>query len=136
MCRKPLDLEIDDECPEEWVKKLVPMAVCTRCGEFWERREKVTNRIKHLCERMAGLQDLKPEVRKAMREKFLVATRDFAQMQADFFRAPSVMWNAEFADMLMDQPLKWGNVLNVYRQQFKAWLRQYQEGLNATPAHK
>jgi hypothetical protein len=131
ICRKSMTVHSDPDCPPEWSAVFLPMVICMRCDEFRERRENVTERIKRVCERLAGLGEVTAEVRKTIREKLLAATREFAQIQSDFHRAPSVMWTPEFTDMLMDQPLKWGMVLNVYRNQFKQWLRQYREEVNA-----
>ncbi|HET7624389.1 MAG TPA: hypothetical protein VFM25_03920 [Verrucomicrobiae bacterium] len=49
ICKRPLVVRTDEECPLEWAQRLLPMATCNRCFDLRARRIAITEKLHNVC---------------------------------------------------------------------------------------
>lgn len=117
VCHVDLRLEIDDECPDSWLKKLLPLAVCDRCGDFMRSRNRLTDMVDHACGDLIQAKmnpKTKPERIEEIRKNLNSLTHRYADLVCRYYRTP-IYWEPEFVEQLMEQPSKHELILRTYR---------------------
>jgi len=132
ICKKPISVQADPDCEAHWLKVFLSMVTCDRCFDLREMRLCATGKLQALAQYLmaiAAIKTIKPEDRQAKRKKIrehlIYWTRQYAEWFSKFHHSPRyVVWNEEFADIILDAPHKLDEVLRQYRQRTRPMLQQ------------
>lgn len=123
-CKRPIHAEVDEfdiaHAKSQgvlsdfmgWVKRLTPMITCNRCYDFIMTRGGIEEKITNVC------YDLHREGQKADHSKFVQAlvdlTKKYAEVVAAFYGTQDYVWDGDFVDMLVRDPLHSRKILEGY----------------------
>lgn len=129
-CKNPIKLQIDDSYAalERDPMGLVPLAACNRCGDARMSKRQSQDSIQRMCETLmhscrfdadgkpAGSKDEAKlrELAGTLREPMLKATKAYAVAHAAVIQSKEYLWQAEFAELLLERPNRWGMILSKY----------------------
>lgn len=99
---------------EAWIPKLC----CNRCGQFMEKKRKVLDSIRRACTQLLAVRVTMDEEKARGTETKLrmileVLTKKFCSLVCDYYHKTNV-WDADFANLLMEKPDHWYNVTAHY----------------------
>jgi hypothetical protein len=114
-CKETIYLEIAEDCPQEWVDKLLPFAACNRCGDFFRARTTLTEKMQSVAIKL-GQRTMTPE--KAM-GILTSLTRAFANAFAKFHRSKNILVDESIARRIIERPEKLSEILRAAKQQWK-----------------
>lgn len=119
-CGKPLVLKVDDDYP--WpIEELLPLAACNRCYDAHDKFKKAEANIKNICLWLIQTEKPAPEKLSATQKKLENWTRSYAEAMQQLNNADRVVWSEEFAQNLMEQPDKWHDTLEFYRDRVQQY---------------
>lgn len=123
VCRKVLVLKIADDYDSDALK-IVPMATCDECYDIIADIRTCRNSIASWCNKLITFYGIKNDKAKALREKALEGlrqlTREYAGLFATQQKFKVILWDPEFAAIIVEKPQQWGQALKVYHQQARS----------------
>lgn len=123
-----------EDCPDKWLKQLVPMIACNRCSDYRQEIRDTGIFIYRLCRPLAIAKAtntrVEPDKWRETQELLKKATFRYAKAIAAHYKSATVIWSQDFADVLMDDAEKiWGH-LKFYRQ---TAIAEYRKVIEPTP---
>jgi hypothetical protein len=118
-CQKPLVIKIDDGYAEMGDPlKLLQYAACNACADLRvdiRRLEEAIGKAANFVSLLTSKQKIEvpgDKLKQAL-EKF---TRKYAEKIAILFKKETIVWAADFPDMIFENPGQWGKIVNDYRR--------------------
>ncbi len=106
------------------MKKWITLLCCNSCGEFMEDKRKIEDAVKHECLRIWAYRKQEKDHQKVSKEEvraeeiLTALTKRYARLVCDHYRV-AFTWDAEFTNMLMDNPQKSNSILFTFRNGIK-----------------
>jgi hypothetical protein len=118
ICKVPIELQQDDDCPAFQADVLRKMVVCNRCGDFRKVWWRIEDAIKGVCMQVWTEQSrAKPDsdTLALCRRRLLDLTRKLCARTCDHYRV-QFFWQEDFVEQLMEKPEKAGMILGIYEK--------------------
>lgn len=126
ICKRPIELQIDRGCAEEWLLRLLPSATCDTCYGLYRSMRKAKETIRRSCVALNTtdiLEEDRSEVAKRVRGLLIHSTKAYAASLAGFHKADLPYWDESLLDSLMQHPGDWHTVLRDFRRSTARWHR-------------
>ena len=115
-CRKPLTVESDQNCPDEWAARLVALLACNSCADYRSRMTRYLDAIRKTCLdyiQAHNAKELKAEDEDKVRSTLRRLTQGVAAA-ACRHRGIVTIWEPDFVQQLIDMPDKSNKVVAAY----------------------
>lgn len=129
-CKASINLNFDDSYAslERDPMGLIPLAACNKCGDARVTKRESQDKIQKICERLmcccrfdakgkpvSSKDEAKlRELAATLKEPMLKATKAYAVAHASVIQSKEFLWQAEFAELLLEMPTRWGLILQKY----------------------
>ena len=118
-CKRELVVSSDDECPVEWVAKILPMACCNRCYDLKTEKDKAVSIIAGACVTLFQASKKSDELMTRTRDTLTIGTKLYSRFLAQLYNSKVQVWDVEFVNILIEQPGRWQKIVSDYRREFK-----------------
>jgi|SRR5579872_3115650 len=118
VCGIKLTVEAEDDYMAEGFDPmgLMKLLTCNRCYDYKTNRENIEDKIKQCCIVLIQAQIQKgSETWQRIRLIFISLTRRYAELVQRYNHYPTVLWDEDFSELLMDKPHLWWKIMANYR---------------------
>lgn len=116
-CGRECEVEQDQDCPDEWAAKLLPMVCCNPCADFRSALTATGAEIHRTCLgyiQMKNSNKATPEKEGQFRRVLEVSTRRIADTVCRFYRLQPVVWDIDFVQQILEKPDKSWAIISTY----------------------
>lgn len=125
VCKKAIVVQIAEEYEGD-AMGLRQLATCNRCYDLLTKRNNATELISRACANIIGARGQKSASKliEAARRALEAGTKSYASVIAEYHNSPTMIWNDDFVDLLIQKPEQWHRILSQYRDGARAKIKE------------